>query len=104
MSTDALAAMNAHMTAAVELSPSSQTFTLDPNDSAISFEGIFDNSHIEDNEDSGNVKQNRKIPRIIVSEILQGMVRDAIVTDGTDRWTISKADKDDEGISVIWLV
>ena len=104
MSTDALEAMNEQMTAAVELNPSAEEFTLDPAGSAIIFKGIFDDSHINDKTDSGNIDQNKKIPRIEVSEILPEFVRDAIVTDGTISWTISKADTDERGISIVWLV
>ena len=103
MSTDALEVMNAQMVEAVENGPSSQEFTLDPDGSAITFKGIFDNATENDNQDSGHVRQQSRTPRILVSEILDGFVREAEVTDGTTTWHISKPDKDENGIPVIWL-
>ena len=103
MSTDALDAMNAQMVEAVENGPFAQTFTLDPSGSAISFKGIFDNAHEDQGKDGGGVPRQSRTPRILVSEILAGFVREAEVSDGTTTWKISKAEKDDQGIPVIWL-
>lgn len=103
MSTDAIELMNSQFEAFIEGSPSSQEFTLDPDGSAISFYGIYDEAYENDNEDSGHVRQQSRTPRILVHEILSGMVRDAEITDGTNNWKISKTEKDENGVPIIWL-
>jgi len=103
MSLDTLASMEVQKTFALEEGIFSQEFTLDPNGVPITFKGIFDNSHEEEKKDDGGVTRNAPVPRIMVAEILDGFVREAEVTDGTTTWKISRADKDSEGIPLIWL-
>lgn len=101
----ALELMKAQLAAAVENGPSSESFTLDPDDTAISFKGIFDNAYEEGDKDGGHVSQQTMTPRILVSEILSGMVQQAAVRreSGGEIWHISRAEKDEMGVSVIWL-
>ena len=103
MSLDTLASMEVHKTNALEEGIFSQDFILDPSGSATPFKGIFDNSHEEEKKDGGGVTKNAPVPRIMVAEILDGFIREAEVTDGTTTWKISRADKDSEGIPLIWL-
>ena len=110
MSLDTLASMEVQKTFAVEEGIFSQDFILDPSGSAITFKGIFDNSHEEEKKDGGGVTKNAPVPRIMVAEILVGFIRGAVVIDvlengdpGPNTWKISRADKDSEGIPLIWL-
>lgn len=103
MSTTAIGLMDDRFKEFISSCPSSQEFTLDPDGSATTFDGIYDEAFEIDNEDAGHVRQHSRTPRILVSEILSGMVRGAEVTDGTTTWHISRAEKDDNGVPVIWL-
>ena len=103
MSTTAIGLMDDRFKDFISSCPSSQEFTLDPDGAATTFDGIYDEAYENENEDSGGVRRRSRTPRILVGEILSGMVRDAEVTDGTTTWKISSADKDDNGVPVIWL-
>jgi hypothetical protein len=103
MSTTAIGLMDGRFKEFISSSPSSEEFTLDPDGAATTFDGIYDEAYENENEDAGHVRQRSLTPRILVGEILSGMVRDAEVTDGTNTWKISRADKDRNGVPVIWL-
>lgn len=105
MSIAALEAMEATMSAAVEGSPSSETFTIDPEGSPSTFKGIFDNSNMEGGEDSGHVTQKKRIARIMVSSVPDGLTKGITIDrENGDRYHYSgDPARDDEGMAVIWL-
>ena len=105
MSAETLDIYNDHRKEEIENGPFSETFTTaSPSGS---FSGIFDRSHIEDNKDSGNVQQKKLYPRIMVSEVPEGIEPQTttITREKTsDTFTFWFVGKDDEGVPYLWLV
>ena len=105
MSQDTLNILNQQRAYQIELSPFSEEFTI--NDGPDSFCGIFDNFHIENNNDDGNVSQKRTYPAIMVAELpaaLTNQERIATVKrENGDSFIFQFFGKDKEGVPIIWL-
>ena len=100
MSLETLDIMKQHQTDLFDLGSFSETFSY----SGGTFSGIFDHSHIEDNEDSGNVMQKKRYPRIIVGDRPSNLSEDEVITreNGTT-YKFKRDGKDDFGAVVLWL-
>lgn len=105
MSLTTLEIMNGHRKAAVENSPASEEFTIVEGGN---FKGIFDESHIENNKDSGNVTQKKIKPRIMVDSLPEELVNQERISkiqrENGEEYTYQFFGKDKEGIAIIWLV
>lgn len=101
MSSTTVDIMNSHRASQIQLSPSSEEFQIV---GGSTFYGIFDNSHIEDKNDSGNVQQKKRSLRIMVDTITSEMVSGAsvLLPDATTK-TISFNGKDENGVPILWL-
>lgn len=106
MSLDAIAAMQDQFNNVIDDSPFSQGFILDPDGSAVAFNGIFDDPYQTEGEDGGHVKARTSEITIQVKEIIDAMkARETVVSNVADtlRWKISRAGKDTNGVPLIWL-
>ena len=101
MSTETVDIMNIHRGNQIKLSPSSEVFQIV---GGSPFNGIFDNSHIENKNDSGNVKQKKRFPRIMVDTITAEMIQGAEVTfpDSSTK-VIAFHGRDENGVPLLWL-
>ena len=101
MSTDAVDIMNIHRANQIKLSPSSEEFQIV---GGSVFYGIFDNSHIQDKNDSGNVKQKKRFARIIVDTITAEMVQgvEVLFPDSSTK-AIAFHGRDENGVPILWL-
>jgi hypothetical protein len=89
----------------IENGPFSEEFILDPSGTATPIRGIYDDSYITDERDQGNVRQQKRKPLILISEIPSGIVPKTtlITVRGVDR-KIQKIDRDENGIPRLWLI
>ncbi len=96
---------NDQRTAQIEDGPFSEEFTLDPSGAATTIKGIYDEPTVMEERDQGQVRQKRRKPKILVSEIPAGITlrTTQITVRGTD-YTIEKVDKDPNGIPRMWLI
>ena len=107
----ALEMIQVQKVAAVETGATSESFTLDPDGSAVAFKGIFDDSHEEDDQNAGNVTRKRRSPAIMVASIPTGAAQGKVIVyadgssfpDGTTRKLITYIGPDERGISILWL-
>jgi hypothetical protein len=103
MSTDALDVLRQHRDATIQLSPFSELFQIV---GGVSFYGVFDEAHVEENKDAGQVTQKKRKPLIMVSEVPSGLVErtSKITREGETReYTFHYVGKDAEGLPILWL-
>lgn len=105
MSTDALEIMKAQRKAQIEESPFSETFYLDPTGARTEIKGIYDDPYETENTDQGQVRQQKRKPRILLNEIPGSIVfRTTKIEVRGEVFTIQKPDRDPEGVARIWLL
>lgn len=106
MSQETLDILRDNLNDQIELSPFSEVITID--NGPDTFHGIFDNFHIENNKDNGNVSQKRSKPGLMVSSLFPSLVnRERIAKlkrENGDVYTFQFYGKDEEGVPIIWLV
>lgn len=103
MSQETIDILRQHRADQIELNPSSELFQID---GGVSFYGVFDNSHIEEGKDAGNITQKKLLARIMVAVVPSGLVERTskiIREDGTTTFTFKFVGKDEEGIPILWL-
>lgn len=103
MGIDALNIMRQHRKETIETGSNSEEFTF--NSGASSFLGIFDDSHIEEKEDKGNVEMKTTHARIMVDSLPAGLVSNIEITRAFtgEKYYFSFYGKDTEGIPTVWL-
>ena len=102
MSLETLDIYRDHREEQLENGPFSETFQIV---GGSTFKGVFDRSHMEENKDSGNVRQKKLYPRILVSEVPSGLTPNVTKIqreEGTE-FTFKFSAIDDEGIEYLWL-
>ena len=104
MSLETIDMLNEDRKNQVEESPSSEEFSVV--DSIETFKGIFDRALFQSKTDEGNVRGNYMRPLIMVSTIPSFLVEEdsVIVRENGESYTFKYADKDEEGVPVLWLV
>lgn len=102
MSLETIDILRTHRDNQLKLSPSSEEFNIVD---GLTFFGIFDRAHFEDNKDKGNVLQKKLTPVIQVSTIPSGMTEreTRIERENGDTFTLFFVGKNDEGIPLLWL-
>ena len=103
MSQETIDILNTNRDDQLSLSPSSELFQIVGGGT---FSGIFDQVHLEDNKDGGNVERKILQPIIMVSTIPVGLVeRSTEITreNGVDTFKLFFIGKDKEGVQVLWL-
>lgn len=94
-----------HRMEQVENGVFSEDFILDPSGVGTIIKGIFDEAYATDNQDQGNVRQQRRTPVILLASIPAGITPQStqITVRGVNR-TIYKVDRDENGIPRMWLL
>lgn len=89
----------------VENGPFSEPFYLDPSGARTVVRGIYDEPYLSGDNDSGNVRQQLRKPRILVNAIPSGVIAQATQIEVRgDVYTMQKFDRDPNGVPRIWLL
>lgn len=82
-----------------------EEFIIDPSGIAKTIKGIYDESYITENRDSGQVRQQKRQPLILLSTVPAGIVpKTTQITVRNVVRTIQKIDRDPNGIPRMWLL
>lgn len=93
-----------HRIEQIENGQFSEEFVLDPSGAANTFRGIYDEEYFTHERDQGNVRQQTRRPRILVSTIPTGAEKNVKITVRSEERTIQKIDLDPEGVPRIWII
>jgi len=97
--------MRAQRKSQIEDGVFSETFYLNPATTRDVIKGIYDDSYLTEDDDQGNVRQQKRKPRVLVDTIPATVVfRSTQIEVRGVVYTIQKGDRDDEGIPRMWLL
>ena len=106
MSQEALEIQRRHRSRQVEYGTNSEEFSIV---SGGTFRGVFDEAHLEDKRDTGNVLQKKLPPLIMVATVPTSVIVHSSVIRreewqaGDKEYKVQYIGKDAEGIPILWL-
>jgi hypothetical protein len=94
-----------HRKEQIENGPFSESFIITTSGDTQTVKGIYDESYVTQEQDSGKVRQQMRKPVILIAEIPTGIIpRTSKIDVRGLEYTVQKIDRDSEGVPRIWLL